>query len=346
MISTLKEFDNHKSIHIISEPAVQLKAFICIHRGDSIRPSFGATRFWQYHKEEDALNDALRLSRLMSSKAAHAGLKYGGAKAVIMEPQAPYDKKKLLKAYAHALNDLNGRFITGTDVGLLREDVLEMRRHSRFLVGIDIDPTTYTALGVIESVKAIFQHLYGNSSYQGKSFAIQGLGKIGFELLRLLTPHASKIYACDINEATLNIVRKEFPSVEIVAVQDIHKQSVDVFMPCALSGAINETSIHELNCKAISGAANNQLASPDIAEALLNKGILYAPDYITNAGGLISVVHEYEHQAIKETILLQQVEQIYHRLLSVFKESDESRTNTESIAQSLAQRHLSLFRYY
>jgi leucine dehydrogenase len=346
MISSLQEFDNHKFIHIIHEPAAQLKAFVAIHRGDAINPSFGATRLWKYDSEKDALNDALRLARLMSSKAAHAGLRYGGGKAVIMEPTEPYNRKKLLKAYAHALNDLNGRFVTGTDVGLNQEDILEMNRHCRHLVGMKVDPTIYTALGVIESLKAIFLHLDKSPDISGKSYAIQGLGKIGFELLNQLSDSASVVYASEIKEDVIATVREQFPNVVIVPPKEIHKQKVDVFLPCALSHAINENTIHELNCRAIAGAANNQLSSPSLAQTLLTNNILYAPDYVVNAGGLMSVVHEYEQPTINEAILIKQVETIFDRLTKIFSQSNEQKLPTAVIANQLAEQHLSLFSFY
>jgi len=295
----LKEYDNHKAIVSFFEPKSQLKAFVAIHRGGLFLPSFGATRIWKYSVELDAIKDSLRLSRGMSYKSALAGLPYGGAKAVICLPSQHMnlsERNTLIKTYAKYTNYLNGHFITGADVGVDEDDLKLMASNSHSIVGIHSDPVKFTVLGVFYAIQVCLKEITNTNDISGKSFAIQGLGKTGMGLLRLIAPVAGKVYVSDIDNTKTLAAKKEFSNIEIVKYSEIHKQTVDIFSPCALSNIINLRTVSKLHCKAIVGSANSQLQNAHLGELLFKLGILYAPDYVINAGGLITVADEYENR--------------------------------------------------
>ncbi|MCK5027888.1 MAG: hypothetical protein KAS07_05710, partial [Candidatus Pacebacteria bacterium] len=190
-VQTLREFDNHERVIRLYDPEIGLSGFIAIHKRRGNKPCLGATRLWRYSSEDDALNDALRLSRLMTHKSALAGLPYGGAKAVLIEsPKMLKNREKVFSRYGQVIERLGGIFVTGSDVGVNNEDVLIMRNNSNYIIGADVPAGYYTALGVMEGIYAVLEELYGSSNIEGRSFAIQGLGKTGFELFKLLSKEA------------------------------------------------------------------------------------------------------------------------------------------------------------
>lgn len=293
------EFDNHFLVQPISAPGVGLEGYICIHKKRTVHPSLGATRLWKYDTKEEALRDALRLSRLMSFKSALAGLPYGGAKAALIMPPGGLNGNRVdfFKAYAEEVNKLNGKFVTGTDVGVADQDLSIMRQVTQNVIGESIDSGYYTAWGIYYCLEVLFSALYGSAAFSGRSFAIQGLGKTGMSLLKLLADNGARIiYVADINQAVVKEAEEKYPFIKPVKHDEIHKQAVDVYCPCALGGALNLTTVNELHCKSIVGSANNQLADPQIGLMLYRKKIIYAPDYLVNAGGIISVVDEYEYK--------------------------------------------------
>lgn len=338
----LPEFDDHKIISHIYDKESGMKGFIAIHRhGQNSNPSFGATRFWHYRTDEQAARDAIRLARIMSYKAAVAGLKYGGAKAVLMSPKqgiSKLAKRKILKVYAHRVNLFNGMFITGTDVGLDHNDLKTMRGHSQFMVGVHGSPEKFTALGIFIAMKTCLKEVFGNARFANRSFAIQGLGKVGFELLKLLAPHTSLITVADINRATVRRAQQAFPSIKVIKPSEIHKQEVDVFAPCALSNVLNKVTIPELRCKIVCGGANNQLINARAGERLYGRNILYAPDYVINAGGLIFVADEYEHRNYNVLRINRRVRRIPRILAEIFSESKKSGKPTSAIADGIAEK--------
>ena len=339
-IEKLPEFDNHKFVANLLDKKQGLHGFIAIHRGNTNLPSFGATRFWHYNSQEAALEDALRLSRLMSYKAAMAGLSYGGAKGVIMSPKSsiePREKQKILEAYAKQVNRLNGRFITGTDVGINQKELMIMKKNSRFMVGIRSNPTKFTALGLFSAIEVCLQEFFGKKEISGHSFAIQGVGKIGLGLLRLLYPHGANIFISDINIKKLRAAKKEFPQIKIKQPSEIQKQKVDCFVPCALSNVVNMTTLSQFRCKIIAGGANNQLENSRVGRLLHNQGILYAPDYIVNAGGLISVVDEYEHKGHQQKRVSRRIAIIPKNLRKILKSSKRSNNPPFEIANAMAE---------
>lgn len=339
IISDLEEFDNHSFVAFVSDPQTHLKGFISIHRG-GVTPAFGATRFWHYTQEKFALEDSLRLSRLMSYKAALAGLPYGGAKGVIMAPLNVTDKEKenLLRSFARKVNMVGGRFITGSDVGVTDDNVKEMAKESPYIVGTSCDPVKYTVEGVYLGILESVHNIFGDDSLKGRTIAIQGLGKTGWGLLELVSKDAEKIYVFDIDETKVKKAKEIFSQVVTVSEEELLQVEVDIFSPCALSHTLSLENIKKLNCKIIAGSANNQLVNGDSGELLHTKGILYAPDYVINAGGLIAVVDEYEHHGTDEKRVKKKVEKIQSTLKKIYITSKKENISTSLAANQLAER--------
>ena len=333
----LPEFDNHKFVSYIHDSRSGLQGFIALHRGDKKQPSFGATRLWKYSSELEALEEVLKLSRAMTYKNALSGLKYGGGKGVIICP--PCKKSaKLLKSYAERLNYLGGNFITGADVGLNEHNIKIMRRHTSFVLGVSSIPEKYTASGLFLAIQACLKEVFGTEEVEGRTFAIQGIGNVGREILSLLYKQNAKVFIADIDKKKIKIAKKLFPKIQIIKPSEIHKQKVDVYSPCALSHAINFKNISQLRCKIIAGGANNQLENPRVGNLLHQLGILYAPDYLINAGGLISVVDEYEHKNHNSRRVNQRLLGIKKTLTKVIKMSERKKSPTNLIADQLAEK--------
>ncbi len=339
-IEKLPEFDNHKIVTFISDSKSGLRGFIAVHRGGDKRPSFGATRLWRYATEIAALRDALGLARTMSYKLAMAGLAYGGAKAVLMAPTGASNKRHaLLKSYAERVNYLAGRFITGTDVGLDQNDLYIMRRASPYMVGMKGDVTQFTAFGILQGIRVSLREVFGNENLAKRTFAIQGVGKVGGALLKLLYPYAKRILIADINRRQLRAILRAFPKVEVTKPSDIHRQEVDVFAPCALSHSITRRKASELACQIVAGGANSQLEDDKAGDLLHRRGILYAPDYVVNAGGLICVVDEYEHKHFDPKRVMRLVFGIRKNLSAILTLAKRQRRPTYAVADEMAEKH-------
>lgn len=335
----LDEFDEHKLVIFLCSPLGKLRGFIAIHRGGLRLPCFGATRIWKYSSESEALKDALRLSRLMSYKSALAGLKYGGAKAVIFDAcPLKDDRDKMVKTYAQYVNFLDGHFITGADVGVSEHDLKIMLGESKFMVGGKSDPVKFTALGVLYGIQVCLKEIFGDPSIFERTFAIQGVGKTGLGLLKLIYGKAKKIYVSDINTKLVKQIVSEFSNIEIVEPSEIFKQKVDVFSPCALSHEVNFKNVSLLNCKIVAGSANNQLEKKEVGELLHKLGILYAPDYVINAGGLITVVDEYENGNTHEKRVKNRVAQIKKTMKAIIEEAKKSHKATNVVADEMAEK--------
>lgn len=319
----------------------QLLGFIAIHRGNKEHPAFGATRIEEYPNTESALTDALDLSSLMSHKAALAGIPYGGAKGVLFNGPHLKEKKTrdhALSVYAKHVDKLGGKFVTGSDAGVSHEDVMVMRSHSPHIVGVEEDPTQRTAEGLLGSIFVTLAHVFGEPTLEGRTFAIQGVGKVGTAVLDLITPEAKEVFIADINSDRTDEAKLKHPSVKVVSPEEILTLPVDILIPCALGGVLNEKTVETIRAKAIVGSANNQLSSKEVGDTLHEKGIMYAPDYVVNAGGLISVVHEYEkaHQMANEGDLTHDIAAIQTRLDHIFKESKKNGIPMHRIADTLA----------
>ena len=338
-IESLPEFDNHFSVSFLNDKENGLKGFIAIHRKNPNFPSFGATRLWYYNSETEALQDAMRLSKMMSYKSALAGLVAGGAKGVIILPQdKKIDRKKLLQSYAKQVDLLKGSFITGTDVGLDQPDLLVLKKVTPYIVGFNGYTTELTSKGIFYAIEVALAEVFGSGKIEGRTFAIQGVGKVGESLLSLLHEKAKKIFIADIDKKTLKKVAKKYPKAVIKNPEEIHKQDIDVFCPCALSGAITSKNISDLKCKIISGGANNQLEDENVGVLLHRLKILYCPDYIVNAGGLIAVVNEYENPYFDYGSVSKKVLGIKKRLAGIFKTSKKENKPTNLVANELAIR--------
>jgi len=337
-IENIQGFDKHRLVSFVYDEKSGLRGFIAIHRGGLRYSAFGATRIWPYETEEEALRDALKLSRTMSYKSALAGLKYGGAKAVIISNEAVLkNKEQLLEAYAKKVNYFSGHFVTGADVGTTGKDVQILKKYSPYIVGTKVDPVKFTINGIFQSMQTCLREIYGNDKLENRSFAIKGLGKVGFGLLEKIGDKASKIYVADIDKNRLKEAKNKFNNLEIVEPLEIEKQPVDVFSPNALSNCINGQNISKLRCKIIVGGANCQLENSSIGELLYKLGILYAPDYVVNAGGLISVVDEYEHKDYDEERINLRVNKIKTTLKNIFSQSKKQKKATNLVADEMAQ---------
>ncbi|HEY4522504.1 MAG TPA: Glu/Leu/Phe/Val dehydrogenase dimerization domain-containing protein [Candidatus Paceibacterota bacterium] len=343
-IQGFPEYDKHHLVTFLHDEETGMEAFVSIHRKNSNVPSFGATRFWHYESDSDALRDALRLSRLMSYKAALAGLPCGGAKGVIIDRSgAVEDHSSILSAYADKISMLRDSFITGTDVGVRQEELALMRERAPNIVGFNDNSTLFTSLGVYHAIKCTLREVFSDDSVAGKTFAIQGLGKIGSAVLEHLAPDAAKIYVADIDINAVTAAVKRFPSIIPVSVDAIHKQNVDVFCPCALGGAINTDNVAELSCAIVAGGANNQLENEEMGDILHKINILYAPDYVVNAGGLIAVFDEYESPTYDEERVRSKVVMIEERIQDIIAESRLQKRPTNRVANDLAE---SIFNTY
>lgn len=343
-IKRMEDYDHHYKVMSIDDPKKNLRAFIAIHRAGPTTRSFGATRIWAYSSEIDALKDSLQLSKAMSYKAALAELPYGGAKATIMATYTNLEQKKeILKAYAQYVNLLKGKFITGADVGITKSDVDLLREQSQYIVGTKVDPVKYTGMGIVAGIETSLKFVFGSESFQGKSVAIQGVGKVGTAVLERIYDQSEKIYISDVNSDRLKEVKKLYPKVKILSIDEIYGQTVDIFSPCALSHCLNSKVISQIKASIIAGGANNQLESVNIGEKLYKMGILYAPDYVINAGGLIAVVDEYESERLNDKRVTEKVMKIQGTLNSIFSKSKTMKKATNIIANAMAEEIISQY---
>lgn len=339
----LPEFDNHKLVSFFYDKAAALRGFIAVHNTKQ-GVAVGGTRYWNYSSETEALVDALKLSQAMTYKCALAGVPYGGGKGVIIAHAAQSTKQKLLAAYAQRINLLQGTFYTGEDVGIDQKDVSILAKESKFIIGrpgIGGDPSPWAALGVLYAIKAGLEFLFGTSDIQGHTFAIKGIGKVGGELCRLLYENGGNIVAADIDKKRLRGMKTKFPKMRIVNTAKIHKQKVDVYCPCALGDEFTKATIPQLRCKMICGGANNQLSSLEAGELLHRKNILYIPDYLANAGGLINVVSELEKNGYNKEQVEARVKNIEKTTKKILELSQISKKSTNRVTDDLAMKMFS-----
>lgn len=291
---------DHEQVVFCQDPATGLRAVIAIH-STALGPALGGTRFYPYESEDAAVEDVLNLSRGMTYKAALAGLDLGGGKAVILGDPAQLKTESLLRAYGRFVQSLGGRYITACDVGTYVEDMDVIARESDFVCGRSVehggsgDSSVLTAYGVFEGMRAAAQHRWGTPTLRGRRVGVAGVGKVGHHLVSHLIEDGAAVVVSDVSEGALDRVRAQHPQVTVVA--DVHalvRADIDVYAPCALGGALDDETVAVLGVAIVCGAANNQLAHPGIEKALEERGILYAPDYVVNSGGLIQVADEIE----------------------------------------------------
>ncbi len=338
----LPQFDSHEFVMTLRDEPSGLHAFIAIHNTNLGNSALGGTRFSTYSSEQAALQDVLSLSRAMSYKCALAQLPYGGAKGVIIA-RPKQNRHEILKAYARLVDKLGGLFKTGTDVGISDQDVKFMAGYTSHMLGVtpgdrgELTTSNTAALGVFQAMKACLRQLYGSPDFTGRSVAIKGAGKLGGELTRLVSEAGGSVIISDINTSRPRTVAKKYARVTVASNKDIHKQPVDIYAPCALGNEFTAKTVPQLRCKAIAGGANNQLENDNIGELLHKNNILYAPDYIANAGGLIYVADELEPDGFKRSRVLKRTHDIEGTIGAIFQQATERRMPTYKVADMIAR---------
>jgi leucine dehydrogenase len=337
------EFDHHEAIHFFDDPAIGLKAIIAVH-STALGPAAGGCRRWQYTTSADAVTDVLRLSRGMTYKNAVAELPFGGGKAVILASDDLPKSPQLFREFGRIVNSLGGSYITAEDVGINVEDMRHVHEVTSYVSGLPQsgvsaggDPSPWTALGVFLGIQAAAKARLGKNDLAGLKVAVQGVGHVGLELCHLLSEAGATLIVADVNRANLKRASDSL-SVTEVSPRDILFEDVDILAPCALGNVLNSESIPRIKAKVIAGAANNQLAAEVDGQRLSDRSILYAPDYVINAGGVISVAREYLGQSSEDEVR-SEVGRIPERLQKIFEESNKNKRPTNLIADDLA-RHI------
>ena len=334
----LLEHHQVNELHVRNDAVTGLKAFIAIH-STHFGPALGGCRFVEYENESKALEDAVKLARGMSYKAVLAGVPQGGGKSVIMKPKGSFDQDALFKEFGRFVGSLNGRYITAIDSGTSAAQMDVIRTQTRHVTSTSKagNPSPYTALGVFNGIKASIKTKLGRDDLSGLKVAIQGIGNVGYALGVMLKEAGAVVVVSDINESLIASALNEFAS-EAVSTEDIHKVPCTVFSPCGLSGAINDKSVHELGCMCIAGSANVQLAHHELGDILHSKGIIYAPDYVINSGGLIYASLTHNGNALDQVD--KKVSGIYQTLIDIFNQSSKQDISTSQIADSMAKERL------
>jgi leucine dehydrogenase len=333
----------HEEVVYCHNKDAGLKAIIAIHN-TVLGPALGGTRMWPYASEAEALNDVLRLSRGMTYKAAVSGLNLGGGKAVIIGDPAKDKTEALFRAFGRFVNSLNGRYITAEDVGIDVNDMEYVFRETEFVTGVHQvhggsgDPSPFTAYGTLQGLMATLNRKYGDEEVGKYSYAVQGLGHVGMEFVKLLKERGAKIFVTDINKALVDKAVTEY-GAEAVGLDDIYDVPVDVYSPCALGATVNEQTLPRLKAKVICGAANNQLATTQIGDEVEKRGILYAPDYAVNAGGLMNVSLEIDGYNRERAMRMMRT--IYYNLSRIFQIADRDRIPTYKAADRMAEERIS-----
>lgn len=333
----------HEQITYCYDKESGLEAIIAIH-DTTLGPALGGCRFWNYPSYEEALFDVVRLSRGMTYKAAVAGLPLGGGKSVIIGDPKKLKSEKLFRAFGQYVNGLAGRYITAEDVNINVSDVNQIAKETRYVTGVTVghsgsgDPSPVTALGVFCGIKAAVKASKGRDSLEGLTVAVQGCGAVGSYLCYLLHQEGAKLIVADVNAEVCAKMATLYRAI-IVPVDQIHRQPADIYSPCALGGIVNAKTIPDIQAKIVAGAANNQLLNEEAdMDALRARGILYAPDYVINAGGLINVCHElrgYDEKAAKD-----EARKIYHTLSEIFERAKSEDISTLEASNRIVQMRL------
>ncbi|MEJ5979627.1 Glu/Leu/Phe/Val dehydrogenase dimerization domain-containing protein [Novosphingobium sp. PS1R-30] len=330
-----------ESLHVLDDGETGLKGVIAIH-STALGPAAGGCRFWRYAEREELVADAVRLARGMSYKNALAGLPFGGGKAVLLRPEEPFDRVAYFAAFGRAVAELEGRYVTAEDVGTTVADMGVVSDQTRFVAGLDAvggraggDPSPWTALGVFESMKAAGAML--GIPLGDASVAVQGTGNVGAALCRLLAREGAKLIVADIEEKRAALVAREIGAVQ-VGVDEILEVKSDILAPCALGAVLNQRSIPRLKAGLVCGAANNQLAEEHHGDLLRDRGIVYAPDYLVNAGGIINVCAEYRGE--RADGVEARVMAIAPRLISVLERARHDGLASNRVADDLARAHI------
>lgn len=338
----LPDFDDHEAVHLFRDAESGLSAIIAVH-STHMGPAAGGVRFWHYADSTHAITDALRLSRGMSFKNAMAGLPMGGGKAVILADQANTKTPEMLRAFGRIIDSLGGRYITAEDVGMTDDDMVVIRSETDHVSGLPVesgaaggDPGPYTALGIFLGVKAAAKRALGSDSVKDVHVAIQGIGSVGGGLAKLLAAEGARLTLADVNVDRAKALAAEYGG-EAVSADDILATEADIVSPCALGAILDEQSIATLRCSAVAGGANNQLATPADGQRIHDRGILFAPDYVINAGGIINVSFEYLGQGDQVEVETR-IAKIPERLEQIWQESAETGDPAADVADRIARR--------
>lgn len=340
-VERFPEFDNHQEVVSIHDPKTGLRGYIAIHN-TNLGPAIGGTRHWHYANDDEGMRDALRLSRAMTYKCAIAGVPFGGGKGVLLAPQQNAVKsEEYLIAYTQALTLLGNTFYTGEDVGLNERDIEILEAHSQTIVGrpeVGGLPAKWAALSVFYTMETAMEKTFGSGSFAGRRIAVKGIGGVGMELCALLHDAGAIVVGADINPTRVALAQKRHPEMKIVEHDAIHAEYVDVYSPCALGDEFTAKTIPEVNAKIICGGANNQLASPEDGQALFDKGILYVPDYVANAGGLISVSDELHEGGYSQARVEKMILALKDTLAQIIEMSHNQKRSTGEVSDLIAQR--------
>lgn len=336
---------NHERLVYHHDAETGLKVIVAIHN-TTLGPALGGARMWNYASEAEALNDVLRLSRGMTYKSSLAGLDLGGGKAVLMGDPQKLKNEAYLRKYGQFIESLQGLYITAPDVNTNISDMVHIAKETKYVVGLPAthdgsdDPSVLTAYGTYMSIKALAKHLTGNDSLAGKKIGIQGIGKVGRALVDFLAKEESEMYVTDIVLDRTSAIAK-LPKVHIITDADaFYDLDMDIYVPCALGLTINDDTIARLKCHGIAGAANNQLADEQKHGAMLvKKGILYAPDFLVSAGGVINVHTEY-YGGYNKALAYQQVEHIYATCLEILRIATATNRPSQEVAMQLAEERI------
>jgi leucine dehydrogenase len=338
LFDTIAEM-GHEEIVLCSDPSIGYRGIIAVH-STRLGPALGGTRFWQYATDEEAIIDALRLSRGMTYKNAVAGLKLGGGKSIIIGDNKTTDREKLFRAHGRFVESLGGRYITAEDVGTSTKDMdyVHMETdHVAGLAGKSGDPSPVTAHGVFRAVQASAHWVWGSDSLEGKTVSIQGCGSVGTYLAKELHQAGAKLIVSDIDSAKTARVAK-LTGAKVVQGDAIFSADADIFSPCALGGIINDTTIPKLKVRIVAGGANNQLLEERHGDELMRRGILYAPDFVANAGGVINVYGEVAGWDAQKA--LDKADDIYDTVLKVFELAEKMNIPKYEAADRLAEQRL------
>lgn len=336
-------FNDHEQVVFCQDKDTGLKAIIGVHN-TILGPALGGTRMYNYQTEWDALNDVLRLSRGMTYKAAITGLNLGGGKAVIIGDPKTIKTPALMRRFGEFVHTLGGKYYTAEDVGMETSDMDTVREVTPYVTGISEEkggagnPSPVTAYGVYMGMKASAKFAYGTDNLEGKKILVQGIGHVGEELVRLTAEEGANVIIADINQERLEQVSTAY-GVEIYKGQDLYAEEADIYAPCALGATINNDTIDKLKVKVIAGAANNQLATENIHGPLLQeRGIVYAPDFLINAGGIINVYAEIEGYGREQ--IKSKTENIYNTTLDILNKAKATGMTTNAAAMSIAEERI------
>lgn len=335
--------NNHEQILFCNDNATGLKAIIAIHN-TVLGPSLGGTRMWNYNNEMEALTDVLRLSRGMTYKSSVAGLNLGGGKAVIIGDAKKLKSEALLRRFGKFVNSLGGKYITAEDVAMSSRDMEIIKMETDYVSGLPVnmggsgDPSPVTAYGVYVSMKASAKEAFGTDNLNGKKVLVQGIGNVGMHLVEHLTKEGAKVYIYDITEERIKMAVDNYKA-EFVPADKMFDLDIDIYAPCALGATVNDETISRLKCKVICGAANNQLADEKKhGELVMSKGILYAPDFVVNAGGIINVYYELE--GYNRERALAHAEKIYDTTWNIIQTAKTQNIPTYAAANKIAEQRI------